>query len=170
MKQRTLSRIGFALGIAVVLIVAVKVAMDQSDSVVCEGRYNYAVEVVPSFVSTSGYAVEADEGEEFLILGVVIANDGDRVIHTNPLLTVWTVSRGGIDYSYSEESYICPGYRLMDVQRGGTGSSVLVFEVPEGLEASDFDIRAELKVVGGKAVFVRDPALRASLCPFDGIV
>ena len=170
MKKRTLSRIGFALGIAVILIVTVKVAMDQSDSVVCEGRYNYSSEVSPSFVSASGYTVEADEGEEFLILSIVIANDGDRVIHTNPLLTVWTVSSGGADYSYSDESYIHPGYRLADVQKGGTATSVLVFEVPRGLEASDFEIHAELKVVGGKAVFVRDPSLRASRHQFHAIV
>jgi len=170
MKMRTLSRIGFALAIAVILIVTVKVASDQGGSVVCEGRYNYEAETSSSFVSSSGYIVEADEGMEFLILGIIIANDGDRIIHTNPLLTVWTASCGGVDYGYSEESYIHPGYRLEDVQKGATATSALVFEVPEGLGASDFDIHAELKVVGGKAVFVRDSSLRASRSPVRGTV
>lgn len=62
MKMRTLSRIGLALAIAVILIVTVKVASDQGGSVVCEGRYNYEAETSSSFVSSSGYIVEADEG------------------------------------------------------------------------------------------------------------
>ena len=170
MKQRTLSRIGFALAIAIILIVAVKVAMDQGDTVTCEGRYNYDAEVSASFESASGHIVEAEDGEEFLILHTVIANDGGRVIHTNPLLTVWTATSDGVDYLFSTETYVHPEYRLADVQKGGIVECALVFEVPEGLLASDFDISAELRVVGGKAVFVRDSSLRASRSSVRGTV
>ena len=135
------------IGIAVIVVIVVAViaiAGSSSNDDSPEVRYDYDVTVADSFATDYGMIVIPDAGNAFVILDVTIANDSyEDGITTNPLTFMWDVSVNGITYSTDSNMFSHPGYQLIEIGQGATGTCTYVYQVPAGTTADQVTVSYE---------------------------
>ena len=141
--------IGVFLGL-IVLAVLVAAAGTSTDPDV---RYNYTVTIadVPP-----GNPYAKPGGSEYVTMHLTIKNDRMSSVTTNPLNWQFKlVTENGMRYGSSIHTFGHPSYELVEIPRGGWGTTVQVFEVPK-IIGTDFHF--ELDYLGyGRVVY--DPDL-----------
>lgn len=134
--------IGAVVVVAIIAVVAIAISGGSDDP---EARYNYKVELAPSFQWTgesgTSYDEVADAGMQYAIVTYVVYNDSyDKGVSTNLMTWVWTVSAENLKYTSDFDTYSHPGYRLVDVGVGGHATQVIVFQVPATLSVDDLTV------------------------------
>lgn len=147
--------------IVVVVIAAIAFGGSSSDKSP-EVRYDYTLETSDIIVNPDYPLAPStpSSGMEYAILTVMYANDhyADG-IDTNPLEMVWTITVDGIGYSTSADMFTHPGYQLIDIGEGATGTCVYVFEVPEGTPVEDMEVSLDIQWTFDPPTIERDDSL-----------
>lgn len=131
------------VAVLVVVVIAAAVIGGGDDSP--EARYNYKVELADSFQWTgeSGtvYNEKPDAGMQYAILTYTVYNDSySDAISTNSIIWVWKIVADNIEYSDNIDTFSHPGYKLVEVQKGGHATQVLVYQIPASLTESDIKV------------------------------
>lgn len=153
--------IGAVVVIAIIAIAAVAVGGGSSEQK-ADVRYNYTTELVDSFGTTvSGSIQEAPEGSQYLLVKVKVANDAwSNGVTTNDIIWAWKVTTSfGVSYSSSVVGYLHPAYQLITVEKGGVGTTIHVFEIPDTLTLSDLTITQTYDDIGSDPKMERDEGL-----------
>ena len=154
--------IGAVVVIAIIAIAAVAMGGGSSEQK-ADARYNYSAELVNSFdtnVST-GSVQTAPEGSQYLLVKVKVANDSwSNGVTTNDIIWAWKVTTSsGVSYSSSVVGYLHPAYQLITVEKGGVGTTIHVFEIPDTLTLSDLTITQTYDDIGSDPKMERDEGL-----------
>lgn len=123
--------IGAVIAVAVIAIAVIALSGEEEPN----ARLNCKVELADSFTSMGlmgPYQQMPDEGMKYAILTYKVVNDDyPDSIDTNPITWVWKITVNGISYDFDFDTFGHPGYKLVSVEKGGSTTQVLVFQVPK---------------------------------------
>ncbi len=153
--------IGVVVVIAIIAVAAVAMGGGSSEQK-ADVRYNYTTELVDSFDTTvSGSVQTAPEGSQYLLVKVKVANDSwSNGVTTNDIIWAWkATTTSGVSYSSSVVGYLHPAYQLITVEKGGVGTTIHVFEIPDTLALSDLTITQTYDDIGSDPRMERDESI-----------
>lgn len=151
--------------VVIVLIVVVTVALlndsdDKDEDKTIDARYDWEVKSIGPTVQAVTGTQTADEGKEYVLLTVTVANDhySDGIEISYPVIwTDWKLTAKGVTYETDFVTQWLPEYQNLTIQVGGQYSYDVTFQVPDGLTAED--ISEVVPVFSGKVSYQRDTSL-----------
>ena len=105
-------------------------------------RYDYEMYMTDE-IEGSVLLGPADEGMTYVVMDFILANDSDSEISTNSLMAIWKLELDGVTYTSLAFDTEAPGYQLIGITPGNTGTSATIFEVPEGHSLDEFNVLFE---------------------------
>ncbi len=148
------------LAVVVVIIIAfVAIAIGSSEDKDPEARYDYTMESIDSYIGIFGNTITPDEGKQFILVTVVIANDSyEDGISTNPYILEWIITANGIEYNYMNMEANYPTEDTVTVKIGGSTEYSNVFEIPAEISIEDISFKLHWDIGTGPE-FIQDDTL-----------
>lgn len=122
------------VGVLVVLVMLLLASIPMHPEV----RYNYYTTISDT---APGDSFSKPDGNEWITLHIIIANDGGRNVSMNSIFWQFAIEAGNTSRKCDlYHTFLHPSYELVDIRPGGIGTTVQVFSMPKFV-GEDFDVK-----------------------------
>ena len=134
------TKILLVVAIVIVVLIIVVAAAAVSTENKHDGKYNYELSTIDSFVDQYNYTNTPGTGNVYVVAHIVIKNDNYSTGLSNNAM-YFTLKSGGYAYSTTIDTFVYPGYSgITTVMPGYQVSNYFLFIVPLGFNMANAEI------------------------------